>query len=522
MSSAPGPGPKIPKYYGEPKLDEKGPYGSFGSRASSHTGLERATSYTYSMPLNPALNRYGLMTTRRHGRITSPILGDDSGYPSSARTAPMSGKDVDSFSLRRSDSAFTSLIEASKSAVFLPSGECSMTMTIFNMANCLVGSGILGLPFSLAVGGWAGLFVMFVATIGTSYTGKIIGRCIERLLIKFPNTGRDRYQDMAELSCESRFLGRLFKYVINLSIVLELWGGACSRIILQGSNLNKVFPDVSPEFFMTVCTIILLPSVFIGMEWLAYLSMLGLTSSILLLGGILVAGSMRGMADDTVAIRLEGLPITFGIILFSYSGHAVFPQIYRSMSDKTGYSQAVDSAFYISFAFYATMAAGGYLCWGGSTLDQITLNLPHGIAANSVILLTVANTMLSYPLIMTAPIEATEDFLGVTSLRNERPGLFVLGTIIVRTVLVAGTLVVALSVSNFALVATFIGAVFTMGVSLIFPCVIYLKMMHYGLPRKIREIEGLPTAEIVWNYFLIILGFLGMITGVWQGIQQLA
>mmetsp|Transcript_5354 Transcript_5354/g.10630 ORF Transcript_5354/g.10630 Transcript_5354/m.10630 type:complete len:169 (-) Transcript_5354:192-698(-) len=168
------------------------------------------------------------------------------------------------------------------------------------------------------------------------------------------------------------------------------------------------------------------------------------------------------------------------------------------------------------------MAAGGYLCWGGSTLDQITLNLPHGIAADGVILLTVANTMLSYPLIMTAPIEATEDFLGVTSLRNERPGLFVLGTIIVRTVLVCGTLFVALSVSNFALVATFIGAVFTMGVSLIFPCVIYLKMMHYGLPKKLRIIEGLSTAEIVWNYFLIVLGFLGMITGVWQGIQQLA
>ncbi|GAB5371382.1 hypothetical protein AAMO2058_001575000 [Amorphochlora amoebiformis] len=509
--------------------DDGKPYGTFEKgddiKYNDISTLERTGSFTVGMGLNPPINRYGLMTTRRHTRIlNSPGMPFAAPLSSAASTPGFRGltsSPPPPLGLPRTDSAFSSLLEASKTTVFLPTGECNLTMTVFNMANCLVGSGILGLPFSLAVGGWAGLLVMFLATIGTSYTGKIIGSCIEHLLIKYPNQGRDRYQDMAQLCCESRVLGKLFKYTINLSIVLELWGGACSRIILQGSNLNKVFPSVSEPFWMVVCTVLLLPSVFVGMEFLAYLSMLGLTSSFLLLGGILVAGVDRGIADDTVSVKWEGLPITFGIVLFSYSGHAVFPQIYRAMADKKGYNQAVDWAFYISFAFYGAMAAGGYLCWGEKVLDQVTLNLPEGVAADSVVLLVVVNTMLSYPLIMTAPIEATEDFMGVNQLRMRSPCLAALSTVVIRSVLVLGTLVVALTVSNFALIATFIGAVFTMSVSLIFPCIIYLKLLHYGLPDKLRDKKGLGCAEILWNIFLILVGIAGMITGVWQGILQL-
>mmetsp|Transcript_45291 Transcript_45291/g.72829 ORF Transcript_45291/g.72829 Transcript_45291/m.72829 type:complete len:489 (+) Transcript_45291:102-1568(+) len=454
--------------------DEKGgdkrrpPYGSFASEPE-HSGLERSASFglpqTFTMGISypRPLNRYGLMTNRRLQRLNLRAHDMEITY-SAPQQFPGEGESVTRLSLGdRSDSAFQSLIELSKSTVFLPEGSCSVTSTIFNMANCLIGSGILGLPFGLAVGGWAGLLVMFIATIGTSYTGKIIGRCIEHLLIKFPNTGRDRYQDMAELCCENRLLGKFFKYIINVSIVLELWGGGCSRIILQGSNLHKIFPEHSEPFFMVLCTLLLIPSVFIDMEKLAILSMLGLTSSILLLSGILFAGFQRGIADDTQAIRVEGLPITFGIILFSYSGHAVFPQIYRSMIDKHQYPKAVDGAFYISFTFYALMSAGGYLCWGSMTKDQITLNLPEGMWADTVILLTVINTLLSYPLIMTAPIEATEDFLGISELSNAC--LRDTGRVIVRVTLVLGTLAVALTISNFALIATFIGAVFTMGVS---------------------------------------------------------
>jgi len=389
-------------------------------------------------------------------------------------------------------------------------------MTVFNMVNCLVGSGILGLPYALKVGGWLGLVVMLMSTIVTGYSGKIIGKSIDFILDKYPGQNRDRYQDMAELCMENRVLGRLFKGLINVSIVLELWGAACSRIILQGYNLAKVFPYESEEYFMVMCTIILLPSVFIGMEWLAYMSMVGVVTSLSLLIGILGFGLIgQGVhPEDTILVDVSGLPVTFGVILFSYSGHAVFPQIYRAMADKSTYPQAVDGAFTISIVFYALMAAGGYLCWGSEVMDQVTLNLPDGILSNSLVLLMVFNNMLSYPLIMTAPIEATEDAIGLTSLRFSNPTLFFPLMVICRCMLVFGTLAVALSVSNFAIIATFIGSVFTISMSLIFPTFIYLKLYYFNLPKHLRNTEGIGCWEIMWNVFIIVLGIFGMVTGV--------
>uniref|UniRef100_A0A7S2TFG5 Amino acid transporter transmembrane domain-containing protein n=1 Tax=Lotharella oceanica TaxID=641309 RepID=A0A7S2TFG5_9EUKA len=244
--------------------------------------------------------------------------------------------------------------------------------------------------------------------------------------------------------------------------------------------------------------------------------MVGVITSVSLLLGILVAGFAQGVdPEDTIVVDVLGLPVTFGIILFSYSGHAVFPQIYRAMADKSTYPQAVDGAFTISVIFYALMASGGYLCWGSSVKDQVTLNLPDGILSNSLVLLMVFNNMLSYPLIMTAPIEAIEDAIGLTSLRFSNPALFAPLMVICRSVLVFGTLFVALSVSNFAMIATFIGSVFTISMSLIFPAVIYIKLYYFNLPKHLRSTEdSIGCWEVCFNIFIILLGIFGMVTGV--------
>mmetsp|Transcript_14392 Transcript_14392/g.21864 ORF Transcript_14392/g.21864 Transcript_14392/m.21864 type:complete len:548 (+) Transcript_14392:165-1808(+) len=547
MSSAPGADHKVP-------VSSSPQYGSFGQdvkgHSLEHSGLQRTNSFTIGMRLNPPINRYGVISRRKVEKFLppqSPFTVTSSlsklGTPLSAGvTQPVDGPSH--LSLTKSSSFHESLARMSFHSVYPHPEGCTFAQTVFNMANCLVGSGILGLPFAFAVGGWMGLVVMFFTTIATSYTGKVIGKCIRHLQRKFPGSGRDKLDDMAELCTESKAFGKIFKFIMNLSVVLELWGGACSRIILQGSNLNKIFPSIPEHIFMIACTILVLPTVFIGMEALSYLSMLGLLSSFLLLVGIIAMGSVRGIADDTEIVRWHGLPITFGVILFSYSGHAVFPQIYREMKDKNEYNKAVDTAFYVSFVFYGLMASGGYLFYGALVHDQVTLDLPEGIVADTIILLVVVNTMLSYPLIMSGPIEAFESFLGLYEIRpkvyvpnkkedferedsdaaesNERPCLYLFGAIMVRTTLVLGTLIVALTFHNFALVATFIGAVFTISVSLIFPCVIQLKMLHYVYPAGVRGKKGLGTTEVLLNYLLILVGIYGMISGVWEGIKQLS
>lgn len=56
-------------------------------------------------------------------------------------------------------------------------------------------------------------------------------------------------------------------------------------------------------------------------------------------GGIHVA--------QTYPLHLQSLPVTFGLSAFVYSGHAVFPSIYRSMKDRSQYPRMLDTTYAI-------------------------------------------------------------------------------------------------------------------------------------------------------------------------------
>lgn len=56
-----------------------------------------------------------------------------------------------------------------------------------------------------------------------------------------------------------------------------------------------------------------------------------------------VAGGIH--VAQTVPVHLHSLPITFGLSAFVYSGHAVFPSIYRSMKDRSQYPRMLDTTY---------------------------------------------------------------------------------------------------------------------------------------------------------------------------------
>ena len=50
---------------------------------------------------------------------------------------------------------------------------------------------------------------------------------------------------------------------------------------------------------------------------------------------------------QTSPLHLHSLPVTFGLSAFVYSGHAVFPSIYRSMKDRSQYPRMLDTTYAI-------------------------------------------------------------------------------------------------------------------------------------------------------------------------------
>ena len=58
-----------------------------------------------------------------------------------------------------------------------------------------------------------------------------------------------------------------------------------------------------------------------------------------------VAGGIH--VAQTAPLHLHSLPVTFGLSAFVFSGHAVFPSIYRSMKDRSQYPKMLDTTYYI-------------------------------------------------------------------------------------------------------------------------------------------------------------------------------
>lgn len=58
-----------------------------------------------------------------------------------------------------------------------------------------------------------------------------------------------------------------------------------------------------------------------------------------------VAGGVH--LAQTSPLHLHSLPVTFGLSAFVYSGHAVFPSIYRSMKDRSQYPRMLDTTYAI-------------------------------------------------------------------------------------------------------------------------------------------------------------------------------
>lgn len=126
----------------------------------------------------------------------------------------------------------------------------------------------------------------------------------------------------------------------------ELYAVAVDLLILEADNLSTLFPDASatvfgivvpPErLFLLVSAAVVLPTVWLrDLSLLAYISTTGVLSTLLVVLGVVWIGAVDGVGftHQGQLLRLSGLPAAAGLFGFCFSGHAVLPNIYRSMKD---------------------------------------------------------------------------------------------------------------------------------------------------------------------------------------------
>jgi len=404
--------------------------------------------------------------------------------------------------------------------------KSSFWQCTFNMANILMGVGMLGLPYVFKSAGYVGgFFITVLLCLVTWRTSYYLGRELNgdpRPVHIFGDTPSSS-ESPAEGGDSAEAPTRMRKPIANfpgiareafgnrgcvcLSAVLyfELFSCLAIFLVSLGDHLHVLFPSLSQARHMTIAAFALtLPSAILRTpKLLSYLSTVGTFATVsVVLAVVLSAASMffvalrvddlaagglmaAGKEEDAGVGALEykvydpaGLSLALGIVAYCFSGHAIVPSIYSSMQRPQEFERMIDLTYAVVLVCCILVAVSGYYMFGDDVEDQITLSLEeHSTGASPLM------TCLTWLMILTSVSKFTLTMFPLAlgfeeMLTNVLPSDLAMEVVdsLVKIVLIFLALAVAVFFPSFSFLCSLVGLICTIIVSVIFPALAHLKL----------------------------------------------
>jgi solute carrier family 32 (vesicular inhibitory amino acid transporter) len=164
------------------------------------------------------------------------------------------------------------------------------------------------------------------------------------------------YPDIGALA-----FGRRGRLAVATFMYLELFLVAVDFLILEGDNLEKLFPAVTgvqvgavqvggKQAFVLAATLVVLPTTwFSSLSVLAYVAAGGALASVVLIAAVLWVGMFDGVGfrERGRLVHWAGMPSAMSLYSFCFSGHAVFPMIYTGMKERKKFPMVSNYDLYL-------------------------------------------------------------------------------------------------------------------------------------------------------------------------------
>ncbi|KAI9322401.1 transmembrane amino acid transporter protein-domain-containing protein [Dichotomocladium elegans] len=371
--------------------------------------------------------------------------------------------------------------------VFVPI-KSTFVQSVFNAMNVLIGVGILAFPLAFRYAGWLlGSLIFVFCAVGTNYTAKLLARSLDA------SPGALTYGDMGMAAFGER--GRTF---IGGVFFVEIATMAVAMITLLGDGLQALYP-MDHVTSRLLCFCLMTPFEFLPLRKLSAASLFGIVSCVSLVVIVLYDGFSKTeqpgsiwnpMPTEILPSDPSKIPLSFGLMMAGFAGHAVFPAIYRDMDQPKRYNEMVDITYVLTAGTYVIMAVAGYIMFGSQTMQEVPITQGFAKALNSIALWLVVITPIAKFALMIHPLHVAWELYVEGQPVVERwmdqawkQNAFQLTS---RIILTAIAVYIAIVFPGFDRVMSLLGSLFSFGISIIFPLMCYQRLYNasISLPRS--------------------------------------
>ncbi|KAI5257108.1 putative amino acid transporter [Aureobasidium subglaciale] len=265
--------------------------------------------------------------------------------------------------------------------------KSSMSSAFMNMANSIIGAGIIGQPYALRQAGLlTGVVLLIVLTITVDWTIRLI-------VTNSKLSGTNSFQATVE-----HCYGKSGLVAISIAQWAFAFGGMIAFCIIVGDTIPHVmsalFPSLEDSHFLWLLT---------DRKFLAKASSLALFSMLIIVVTVITQGpsvpaEMKGPIKGSLIIN-NGVFQAIGVISFDHNSLLIYGSLQKPTMDR--FAKVTHYSTSISMLACLAMALSGYLNFGSLTQGNVLNNFP-----TNNMLVNIARLCFGLNMLTTLPLEA--------------------------------------------------------------------------------------------------------------------
>ncbi|KAL4645734.1 hypothetical protein ACB092_02G255800 [Castanea dentata] len=385
----------------------------------------------------------------------------------------------------------------------------SQSKTFANVFIAIVGSGVLGLPYTFKKTGWVfGSLMLFSVALLTYHCMMLLVQTRRKLESTLGFSKINSFGDLGFTVC-----GPLGRFSVDVMIVLAQAGFCVSYLIFIATTLAFLFNyeysswdfGLSPKsLFLWACFPFQLG--LNSIPTLTHLAPLSIFADVVDLGamGVVMVEDVMIFLQNRPALEAFGGLSVFlygvGVAVYAFEGVGMVLPLESEAKDKNKFGKVLGLCMTFISLLYGGFGALGYFAFGDETKDIITTNFGQGLISMLVQLGLCVNLFFTMPLMMNPVYEVVE--------RRFCDSRFCLW---LRWAMVLMVSLVALLVPNFADFLSLVGSSVCVVLGFVLPALFHLLVFK----------EEMGWKGIVLDGCVLVLGVVIAVTGTCSSLMEI-